>query len=99
MLELPSDLDGVEDCLSAALHMLQEMIQDTREDNDFNLFMENKYFLRRGRKEKGILIFASEFWIGIIVMNAEMQNTQRVGPYSTKTKKLYRNLYLSLPEC
>ena len=99
MLELPSDLQGVEECLTAGLHMLQEMIQDTRDDNDFHLFMENRYLIRRGMKEKGILIFASEFRVGIIVMNAEMRNTQRVGPYSTKSKRLYRNPYQNLPEC
>ena len=99
MLELPSNFDNIEESLSASLNMLQEMIQDTSANDDFHLFMENRYFKYKGIDEKGILVFASEFRVGIIVMNAEMQNSHRIGPYSTKQKKLYKSMYKKTPEC
>ena len=100
LLELPAEkLKGTEDCLSFAIRVLQEMIQDINEEDDYHLFMENKYFKYKGQDEKAILIFASEFRIGVIVMNDEMQNAQISGPYSTKQKKLYKSLYKNIPEC
>jgi|TARA_B100002019_G_C21108812_1_gene517321 hypothetical protein len=99
LLELPSELDGVEDCLGFGLNILQEMIQDVNEENDFHLFMENKYFKYKGVDEKAILLFASEFRIGVIVMNAEMQNSRIIGPYSTKSKTLYKSPYKNMVDC
>ena len=102
VLELPADFDCVEDCLAGAIKMVRdiagEALDEEDQDQGLHLFMENKYLLYKGEEEKGIVVYACEFPIGIIVMNAEMQNTKIVGPYSTKTKKLYKRWHKTVPE-
>ena len=102
ILELPSDFGSVEECLSGSIKLVTDLAGEYIDEEDYDqglhLFMENKYIKYKGSDEKGIVVFASEFPIGIIVMNAEMQNTNIIGPYSTKNKKLYKAWHKRTPE-
>ena len=102
VLELPSAFDEIEACLVGAIKLVRDLAGESLNNSDqeegLHLFMKNIYLKYKGTDKKGIVIFASEFPVGIIVLNAEMMNANIIGPYSTKNKKLYKRWHKQIPE-
>ena len=104
IMNIPNDLDDVEENLLASVRFVKDLAQEYINDQfgtseeGVHLFMENKTIIHKGEKTKCILVFASEFPIGIMVTNANMEKSNLIGPYSTKTKTLYKQYMSKVPE-
>ena len=95
IVDVPITYGDVKEALSSALSFLKGMVDDL--DEEKFLFMENKKHDWLGKEINCVLVFASEFPIGILVLNCSLQS-KLVGPYSTKTKKIIKNWHKIMPE-
>ena len=104
VMDVPNSLGEVEEVLVTSVRFVQDLAQEYvnekfgDSEKGVHLFMENKTILHKGKKTKCILVFASEFPIGIMVTNANMEKSDLIGPYSTKTKTLYKQYMSKVPE-
>ena len=96
LFKLPMYSDEVEDVLQDALKFVKNITLDMEEE--INLYMENRSIFYKGETTKCILVYAAEFPIGVLVFNANMTKANRIGPYSTRDKRLYTIWHSETPE-
>ena len=96
LFKLPMYSEEIEDILQDALKFVKNITLDM--DEDINLYMENKTILHNGEEIKCILVYCAEFPIGVLVFNANMTKSERIGPYSTRDQKLYTSWHKNTPE-
>ena len=95
MFRLPMQFDDIHEILQAAVKFIKNI---TRGMGDANLFMENMNVPYQGETHSCILVFCSEFPVGVLVFNATMSRTNQIGPYSMKHRKLYKTWHKATPE-